>query len=228
METLSGYSISQFSVFGQSNRISAGDRFFTSQVICQPAVYKEYESKSLEYGLLIEQLFADLSASFGFKSMAYELSDGYARSNHAHEYNSFDISAEYGSSTAGGTRNTALATFRVGDKKIRMYMPCPWAWKAPDPEIGELKFKMLPTIAQRGSIDIHAADFDGWVYPFGQTYTVAPDEFRAAKECFDGCTDTSLSIPNINRFIKADPRPGAVMAEVGFGNTGVPPHCHSS
>ena len=30
MEALSGYSISQFQVFGQSNRISADDRFFTS------------------------------------------------------------------------------------------------------------------------------------------------------------------------------------------------------
>ena len=84
MEILSGYSISQFSVFGQSNRISAGDRFFTSQPINYIAAYREYESKYLEYGPLMEQIFNDLSAAFGFKSMAYELSDAYSGAQHVH------------------------------------------------------------------------------------------------------------------------------------------------
>ena len=54
MEILSGYSISQFPVFGKSDRISADDRFFTSQPINYVALYREYESKSLEYDLLLK------------------------------------------------------------------------------------------------------------------------------------------------------------------------------
>lgn len=227
METLSGYSISQFSAFPGSGRISADDAFFTSQVICPPAVYKEYESRSLTYGRLLEQLFADLSAAFGFQSMAYELSDAYARVGHVHKYNSFDVSAKYSADNDPDT--VMLATFRVGDKKVRMRMPRQWVWKAPDPEIGELKFKALPTIAQPGSIDIHAAGFDGWVYPRGQSYAVGANEFTQAKTCFgQSATERTLNVPNIDRFIKAVPSCDITMSPVAHANTGVPGHSHSS
>lgn len=214
METLSGYSISQFSVFGQSNRISADDRFFTSQPINYVAAYREYESKSLKYDLLMEQIFNDLSAAFGFKSMAYELSDAYSGAQHVHQYNSFDIKSDYGVSG-----NVVLATFKVDDKVVRLCMPHQWVYKVPDPVIGELKYKMLPTVTRPDAIDINSANFDGWVYPRGQSYTVAATDFLSAKACFgQSLTATTLTIPNINNFVKADPRRDIRASTVPFSN----------
>ena len=224
METLSGYSISQFSVFGQSDRISADDKFFTSQPINYVAAYREYESKSLEYDLLMEQIFNDLSAAFGFKSMAYELSDAYSRAQHVHQYNSFDIKSDY-----GVNGNVVLATFKVDDKVVRLCMPRQWVYKAPDPVIGELKYKMLPTVTRPDAININSANFDGWVYPRGQSYTVAAADFHGAKACFgQSATATTLTVPNINNFVKADPRRNIRASTVAFSNQGVPAHHHSS
>lgn len=225
METLSGYSISQFSNFGTSGKIQAGDRFFTSQPISYVAAYREYESKSLKYDLLIEQIFNDLSAAFGFKSMAYELSDAYSKSQHIHQYNSFDIKSDYDVND----ENIVLATFKVDDKKVRLCMPHQWVYKAPDPVIGELKYKMLPTVTRPDSIDINSANFDGWVYPRGQSYTVAAGDFLSAKACFgQSATATILNIPDINNFIKADPRRAIRASTVVSCNSGVPAHCHQS
>lgn len=224
METLSGYSISQLPVFGQFDRISADDRFFTSQPINQAAAYKEYESRYLEYGRFAEQISRDLSSAFGFKSMAYELSDAYSKAQHVHRYNSFDISSDYGVSG-----NTVLATFKVDDRIVRLCMPRQWVYKAPDPVIGELKYKMLPTVTRPDAININSANFDGWVYPCGQRYTVASADFLSAKACFgQSLTATTLSVPNINNFIKAAPSCNISALSVNFKNEGVPVHSHSS
>lgn len=224
METLSGYSISQFQVFGKSDRISADDRFFTSQPISYVAAYREYESKSLEYDLLLKQIFNDLSSAFGFKSMAYELSDAYSRVQHVHQYNSFDIKSDY-----GVNGNVVLATFKVNDKVVRLCMPRQWVYKVPDPVIGELKYKMLPTVTNPDNININSTNFDGWVYPRGQSYTVTAADFQGAKACFgQSLTATTLIIPNINNFVKADPRRNIRAQTVPFNNQGIPAHHHSS
>ena len=95
--------------------------------------------------------------------------------------------------------------------------------------IGELKYKMLPTVTSPDDININSANFDGWVYPRGQSYTVAAADFHGAKACFgQSATATTLTIPNINNFVKADPRHGVRASTVPFRNQGVPAHHHSS
>ena len=95
--------------------------------------------------------------------------------------------------------------------------------------IGELKYKMLPTVTRPDAIDINGANFDGWVYPRGQSYTVAAADFHGAKTCFgQSATATTLAIPNINNFVKADPRQGIMASTVPFRNQGIPAHHHSS
>lgn len=89
----------------------------------------------------------------------------------------------------------------------------------PDPVIGELKYKMLPTVTRPDAIDINSANFDGWVYPRGQSYTVAATDFLSAKACFgQSATATTLTIPNINNFVKADPRRNIRASTVPFSN----------
>ena len=146
--------------------------------------------------------------------MAYELSDAYSRVQHVHQYNSFDIKSDY--SVDG---NVVLAPFKVDDKVVRLCMPRQWVYRAPDPVIGEVKYKMLPTVTRPDVIDINSANFDGWVYPCGQSYTVATTDFQGAKACFSqSTTDTTLTIPNINNFVKADPRQGIIASTVSFSN----------
>ena len=95
--------------------------------------------------------------------------------------------------------------------------------------IGELQYKMLPTVTRPDAININSANFDGWVYPRGQSYTVAAADFHGAKACFgQSATATTLTIPNINNFVKADPRRGVRASTVTFRNQGVPAHNHSS
>ena len=85
--------------------------------------------------------------------------------------------------------------------------------------IGELKYKMLPTVTRPDAIDINGANFDGWVYPRGQSYTVAAADFHGAKVCFGQiATATTLTIPNINNFIKADPRCNISASTLPFSN----------
>ena len=88
---------------------------------------------------------------------------------------------------------------------------------------------MLPTVTSPDDININGANFDGWVYPRGQSYTVAAADFHGAKACFgQSVTATTLTIPNINNFVKADPRCGVSASAVPFSNQGVPAHHHSS
>ena len=95
MSILSGQSISQFNNFVQSNKILSNDHFITSQQLnVNLQNTNTYISKSLSYDKLVGQLFKDLSAAFGFKSMAYELSDQYSNINHTHNYNFFDKSGD--------------------------------------------------------------------------------------------------------------------------------------
>ena len=88
---------------------------------------------------------------------------------------------------------------------------------------------MLPTVTRHDVININSANFDGWVYPCGQSYTVAAADFHGAKACFgQSATATTLTIPNINNFIKAYPRHGVSASAVPFCNQGIPAHHHSS
>lgn len=162
MANLTGYSISQLGDFASAGgRIQPGDRFFTSENISKTSVYVDYLSKSLTYGDLVEQLFADLSAGFGFGSMAWESENDYSEVGHGHSYNTFDISAK------NTTDPIVLASFKLGNRVVRLRMPRLWRYEDPDFEIGELKFKALNSIRSPTDIDINDSNFDGWVYPAG-------------------------------------------------------------
>ena len=220
MENLNGKSIIQLDDFASGDKPSSGDSFFTSQQILPKAVFKEYQSKSLPYDTLIEKLFSDLSAAFGFKSMAYEPFDAYSSASHSHPYNTFDISSEY----SAEDNNIPIVTFKIGTKTVRLYMPRPYVYAKPEPEIGEIKFKMLPNIANPADIDINAQDFDGWVYPAGQTYMVGQNDFQGAIDA------TSFTVPDFRSysFVKAVPERGKTAITADFKNEGVPAHPHTA
>ena len=60
--------------------------------VCGDKVYhNEYASRHIKYSDLSAQVFADMSANFGIKSMAWELSDGYSLNNHVHGYSRLSV-----------------------------------------------------------------------------------------------------------------------------------------
>ena len=223
MQTLSGKSISQLDALPDDGRISAADRFFTSEPVAPGSRYGQYLSKHLRYDVLLERVFADLSAGFGFGRMAWELSDAYALSGHTHPYNSLNMSVDY--DQQDDRAGMVIASFRIDGRLVRLRVPLMWTYEYPEPEIGELKFTALPPASE---IDVNAEDFDGWVYPDGTTYIVAADDFADAKERFGQEPDsTRLTVPRLSGFFKADT--DAADAEWRrFSNTGVPHHMHTA
>ena len=125
-----------------------------------------YFSESISYGKFVDLLFADLSSSFGFGGLAREDDTGYSPVRHSHPYNAFSVSSTVNASTA------VLATFVINGRKTRIAAPAPFVYKEPDPAIGELKFLAVPEIKRSDRINVNSKDFDGWVYPAGQTYYV--------------------------------------------------------
>lgn len=233
MSILSGQSISQFNNFEQNNKILSNYHFITSQQLdVNLQNTSTYISKSLSYDKLAGQLFKDLSAAFDFKSMAYELSDQYSNINHTHNYNFFDISPNYNYNDVdenGNFINTVLATFKINNKIVRLCMPKQWRYEDPGHLIGELKFKILPNIINPSNININSDNFDGWVYPNGQSYTVASTDFQAAKQYFEqDVNSTTLTIPCLNNFIKANPTNNISVENITFKNSGVPRHNHNT
>ena len=177
---LSGYAISKLSALPEQDAIRQDDKFFTSKILVSGVPFKEYVSRTASYGTLVERMFSDLSAAFGFRSMIHELSSDYSLADHTHGYNKFDISSEYQPSKDS---TVVLATFKVDGYSIRLCMPRVWMYKQADPEIGQLRFRVLPRPPAE-EINISAANFDGWVYPDGKTYYAPPGEFEAAKAKF--------------------------------------------
>lgn len=143
--------------------------FFVSQPVipCDISVRHEYVSESLRYETLINRIFEDLSAAFGFGGMIHEISDDYSPVVHQHQYNVLGVKPSERDENC-----VPIATFVINGKKIRLFAPAPFTYKEPDPAIGELKFIAAPTIAQPERININSPDFDGWVYPAGQVYYV--------------------------------------------------------
>jgi len=164
MSNLTGDSIVQLQELQQTDRIRAEDRFFISHPASLYSGYKNYISKSLTYGDLVESMFADLSAGFGFGSMSHEISSAYSKADHTHWYNTFDVKADYDYKDPD---YTTLATFKIGNRTVRLCMPRLWTYAAAEPVVGELKFKALPYIPDQSEIDINSGAFDGWVYPAG-------------------------------------------------------------
>lgn len=51
------------------------------------------------------------------------------------------------------------------------------------------------------NIDIHADDFNGWVFPNGTTFTCESGEFTAAVNAFgDGRSKTQFTVPDLQTF----------------------------
>lgn len=63
------------------------------------------------------------------------------------------------------------------------------------------KLKTYGATGSMVNIDIHADDFNGWVFPNGTTFTCQPGEFAAAVEAFgDGQSKTSFTVPDLQTF----------------------------
>jgi len=157
--------------------------------------------------------------------MIHELSSNYARTGHKHPYNFFDIRPV---EPYDEDKHVVIATFTIDGRKVRIVMPRPFIYKEPEPAIGELKFIATPNITPPSQIDINSSDFDGWVYPMGQTYYVQCGQFREAKEVFGQNPDfNQLTIPNLSSFFRANPAPSDGVEHVEANYT-VPRHDHGN
>jgi len=141
---------------------------------CNGRVYtNEYRSMNISYEDLSNKVFDDLSAGFGFKSMAWELSDHYSLAGHIHNYSRLSVvpteTPTQGEISAGEV--SVLGLFSVNTKKKPFYMRQVRMYKAPHPYIGQLKFMaltdQLPAIPNDDSY-YGSASFTGWVYPDGR------------------------------------------------------------
>lgn len=83
--------------------------------------------------------------------MAYEESSDYSPSQHTHPgYNTFAVEPSPGEAPDG----TVIATFIVDGMKTRISASRRFAYKAPPPVIGELKFKAVPSLKKPGRINL--------------------------------------------------------------------------
>lgn len=82
-----------------------------------------------------------------------------------------------------------------------MLFPEVVAYRQDEPYIGEIKF--LTSTRNLPDVDIDASDFDGWVYPTGQTITCKVDEFLSACYVFSNeSAATQFTLPDLNNFFK--------------------------
>ena len=125
-------------------------------------------SERLTFEKFSAQLFADLSAGYKFGSMIHEISSDYARAQHSHQYNFFNVAP---SEQYDKDKHIVLATFTIDGRKVRIVVDKPFIYEDPEPAIGELKFIANPWVGTR-QININSPNFDGWVYPAGQIYNV--------------------------------------------------------
>lgn len=170
--------------------------------------HNEYRSMNMSYGNLSNAIFGDLTGGFGFKSMAWELSDEYSLVDHIHNYSSVSVvpSITLTPQQVTGGEVSALGVFSVDTRKKPIYMNRVRMYDAPKPYIGQLKFMVLPappTLPDDDSF-YESSRFRGWVYPdgraldktrFAEAYTFFGDSYGSAP-------DGKFRIPNITEFLK--------------------------
>ena len=159
----------------------------------------EYISKQVTFDMLSAKLVADINSLLNFGSMAYVASSDYAPIGHQHEgtYNKVAISCVLSAALS----NDHIATFNVDGDKYELYAPKPTIRQLPAPEVGQLKL-IYQTAKQ--VIDVNSDNFDGWVYADGSTYSASMFD---VKDAFDVNEDGTFTVPNLNNFIKLNPKP---------------------
>lgn len=194
-QTLSGTSLTHLAPVVTP---AASDQLLISRKQLDIDYPKWWFSRRISYDTFAENIFQDLSAKFKFGSMAYELSTDYAKSNHTHsQYNKVSAYIDYTDST--NQNYLELAVIKLDGKKISMMMPKP---TYPDHIMtgnehvgGELKFDFRPVMK---TINVNAADFDGWVYADGKEY---PNNFEFASSFDQGSDSNHFVVPNYHEML---------------------------
>lgn len=176
---------------------------------CNGRVYvNEYRSMNISYDDLSNKVFDDLSAGFGFKSMAWELSDEYSLAEHIHNYSRLSVVPTLAPSQ-GEIKNgdvSALGVFSVNTKKKPFYMSRIRMYDAPRPYIGQLKFLALTSLPTLPNDDtFYSSDsFDGWVYPDGRQLDQSrfPEAYSLFGSSYGTASDGKFKIPDLTQFVK--------------------------
>lgn len=132
----------------------------------------------------------------------------------------------------GPTQGMPVASLSVGRRAVEnpkapdvttFTVYCPTAaQRVKEPAYGTLRF-MYAASAEVDADYISSDEFDGWIYPDGQQYTIDPDQFDPSKNPFvtnDGAnpfiSGNKLIAPMLNRFIKANPFASMAAASDGL------------
>lgn len=218
-EYLSGSYISQTE---DTPAMASSDVFLISEPFVDKKDCKQFFSKKLDYETLSNHLLADIIKGLDLDSMAWELSDDYARYGHVHDYSKVEVSSFFGKEN----NNTRLVDIVVNGDYNSIYMQYVKIPVQDKPDIGQLKFK-----SKLGEKSIDSADFDGWIYPDGRY--LSKTRFSKAFSVFgikygESADQTQFAIPKLDHFIKANPCLTTTGLEnyVNFHN-GVGVHQHS-
>jgi len=161
--TLSGAPISSFPAVGE---VKHDDLFLIASPTDGNHMF--YDDEKIDYWSMCTQMLDEISSRYRLRSMAWEDENAYSLSGHNHDelYNntSIDQIQQNGIKIASFVTRTDKKVV----KKTDVYFPPIIFYKQDEPYIGELKF-VSDTI--RRNINIYAADFDGWVYADGTTYS---------------------------------------------------------
>lgn len=198
---LSGDILSGTSILSSEliNNLSSDDYFLISEPQLPTAVPYHYFSKKLNYIELKNKMFNDIKSKFGFKSMAYENKDDYAKIDHHHsDYNKVAINLN----DFDDDIDTKLIAVIEIDKHIyELNMPMPVMPPPPEPLPGQLKFVANPVYVE---VDENSPTFDGWVHANGQQYKKSDFIYS---DYFESASDSKFKVPHINKLIRMNPEP---------------------
>ena len=204
---------------GAQEKCLSGDQFLISRRQLQVENPAWWFSRRLQYSDLSARIADDLSARFGFKSMAYEDEDDYALSGHTHsEYNYVRLVSPFADSPDSEYDKVLLVS--IDGKRKWVKVPRQRIMPPPDPVPGQIK---LMAVTSLQPIDAMGRNFDGWVYADGQTY---PPVFEHAS--YFEQVDGGFRVPDMRNMFEMNNRP---YEDVGFGlkdaENDVSPHAHN-
>ena len=188
------------SKLGEAASIAANDRL---------ALFRTHNGRAYSYGLpysrLVQQLVADISASFDLSSMAFRDRSEYARFDHQHNYSNVACYPVYSpENTNHPIRVMSLDITNMQETKhVDVYMPNLDTPPDPEPDIGDVRFLATNSLTARYG-DTHVNYVD--ILPDGSMQIESRDRFNVnlqITESIENGTFDGWVFPDGSRYFKA-------------------------
>lgn len=174
---------------------------------------------------LVKQIVSDISARFGFKSMAFCDRSDFAKSSHLHGYSYVSCYPVYEAGPGQDCVMTIDIDNDIETNSISVFSPpLPPSMLPREPAIGEVRFLAYTLTAEYDAESryssiygiwnpnkttleqIEDGSFDGWVYPDGSEYRQYQGkyDFSKAYSLYDG-SNGRFSVPVLSNFVRMNP-----------------------